>query len=93
MLNSLSPSRYDDYDYAEVNHLLERILKLYIKTVTCSPEKMDPQMFERFWKQFKHSEKVGCVCGAEGRKEEILAGPEPAIIQSVLIGGWGWGQR
>ncbi|XP_060105398.1 sestrin-1-like isoform X2 [Heteronotia binoei] len=50
--------RYDDYDYTEVNHLLERILKLYIKTVTCSPEKMNPEMFERFWKQFKHSEKV-----------------------------------
>ncbi|XP_053130287.1 sestrin-1-like isoform X2 [Hemicordylus capensis] len=50
--------RYDDYDYAEVNHLLERILKLYIKTVTCSPEKMNPEVFERFWKQFKHSEKV-----------------------------------
>ncbi|XP_063169794.1 sestrin-1-like isoform X1 [Candoia aspera] len=50
--------RYDDYDYAEVNHLLERILKLYIKTVTCSPETVDPQMFERFWRQFKHSEKV-----------------------------------
>ncbi|KAJ6653560.1 hypothetical protein lerEdw1_009140 [Lerista edwardsae] len=50
--------RYDDYDYAEVNHLLESILKLYIKTVTCSPEKMNPEMFERFWKQFKHSEKV-----------------------------------
>lgn len=50
--------RYDDYDYAEVNHLLERILKLYIKTVTCSPEKMNSEMFERFWKQFKHSEKV-----------------------------------
>ncbi|KAH0630767.1 hypothetical protein JD844_003960 [Phrynosoma platyrhinos] len=52
------PCRYDDYDYAEVNHLLERILKLYIKTVTCFPEKMNPEMFERFWKQFKHSEKV-----------------------------------
>ncbi|KAM6427423.1 sestrin-3-like isoform 1-T1 [Liasis olivaceus] len=50
--------RYDDYDYAEVNHFLDRTLKLYIKTLTCSPEKMDPQMFERFWKQFKHSEKV-----------------------------------
>uniref|UniRef100_A0A8D2J946 Sestrin 3 n=1 Tax=Varanus komodoensis TaxID=61221 RepID=A0A8D2J946_VARKO len=53
--------RYDDYDYAEVNHFLERILKLYIKTVTCSPEKMNPEMFERFWKQFKHSEKVGAA--------------------------------
>ncbi|KAJ7310372.1 hypothetical protein JRQ81_007283 [Phrynocephalus forsythii] len=50
--------RYDDYDYGEVNHFLERILKLYIKTVTCFPEKMNPEMFERFWKQFKHSEKV-----------------------------------
>ncbi|XP_062820189.1 sestrin-3 [Anolis carolinensis] len=50
--------RYDDYDYAEVNHLLERLLKLYIKTVTCFPEKMNPETFERFWKQFKHSEKV-----------------------------------
>ncbi|NXU54396.1 SESN3 protein, partial [Turnix velox] len=50
--------RYDDYDYAEVNQLLERILKVYIKTVTCYPEKTNSQMFDRFWKQFKHSEKV-----------------------------------
>uniref|UniRef100_A0A8B9D5I4 Sestrin 3 n=1 Tax=Anser cygnoides TaxID=8845 RepID=A0A8B9D5I4_ANSCY len=50
--------RYDDYDYAEVNHLLERMLKVYIKTVTCYPEKTNPEMFDRFWKQFKHSEKV-----------------------------------
>ncbi|KGL76796.1 Sestrin-3, partial [Tinamus guttatus] len=50
--------RYDDYDYAEVNHLLERMLKVYIKTVTCYPEKTKPEMFDRFWKQFKHSEKV-----------------------------------
>nr|XP_060612549.1 sestrin-3-like [Anolis sagrei ordinatus] len=55
---SKSIHTYDDYDYAEVNHLLERLLKLYIKTVTCFPEKMNPEMFERFWKQFKHSEKV-----------------------------------
>uniref|UniRef100_A0A8C3SK10 Sestrin-3 n=1 Tax=Chelydra serpentina TaxID=8475 RepID=A0A8C3SK10_CHESE len=50
--------RYDDYDYAEVNHFLERMLKVYIKTVTCYPEKTSPEMFRRFWKQFKHSEKV-----------------------------------
>uniref|UniRef100_A0A8C5ECZ3 Sestrin-3-like n=1 Tax=Gouania willdenowi TaxID=441366 RepID=A0A8C5ECZ3_GOUWI len=30
--------RYDDYDYGEVNHLLERDLKLYIKTVACFPD-------------------------------------------------------
>ncbi|KAF2984788.1 hypothetical protein EK904_003881 [Melospiza melodia maxima] len=51
--------RYDDYDYAEVNQLLERMLKVYIKTVTCYPEKTNSEMFDRFWKQFKHSEKVG----------------------------------
>ncbi|NWR60956.1 SESN3 protein, partial [Bucorvus abyssinicus] len=50
--------RYDDYDYAEVNQLLERMLKVYIKTVTCYPEKTNSEMFDRFWKQFKHSEKV-----------------------------------
>lgn len=54
-----APHRYDDYDYAEVNQLLERILKVYIKTVTCYPEKTNSEMFDRFWKQFKHSEKVG----------------------------------
>ena len=53
------PHRYDDYDYAEVNQLLERMLKVYIKTVTCYPEKTNLEMFDRFWKQFKHSEKVG----------------------------------
>lgn len=69
----LCSSRYDDYDYAEVNHLLERILKLYIKTVTCSPEKMNSEMFERFWKQFKHSEKVGRGLGGQ---EELWLGME-----------------
>ncbi|KAI5630088.1 sestrin-3-like [Silurus asotus] len=30
--------RYDDYDYGEVNQLLERGLKLYIKAVACYPD-------------------------------------------------------
>uniref|UniRef100_A0A3Q3QN00 Uncharacterized protein n=1 Tax=Monopterus albus TaxID=43700 RepID=A0A3Q3QN00_MONAL len=30
--------RYDDYDYGEVNQLLERDLKLYIKAVACFPD-------------------------------------------------------
>lgn len=59
MTHHCAPRRYDDYDYAEVNQLLERMLKVYIKTVTCYPEKTNPEMFDRFWKQFKHSEKVG----------------------------------
>uniref|UniRef100_A0A8C5LLK0 Sestrin 3 n=1 Tax=Leptobrachium leishanense TaxID=445787 RepID=A0A8C5LLK0_9ANUR len=50
--------RYDDYDYGEVNQLLERSLKVYIKTVTCYPERATKRMYDGYWRQFKHSEKV-----------------------------------
>ncbi|XP_075120519.1 sestrin-2-like isoform X1 [Leptodactylus fuscus] len=50
--------RYDDYDYGEVNQLLERSLKVYMKTVTCHPERVTRQLYNDFWRQFKHSEKV-----------------------------------
>ncbi|XP_075051917.1 sestrin-2 isoform X2 [Mixophyes fleayi] len=50
--------RYDDYDYGEVNPLLERSLKAYMKTVTCHPERVTRQLYNDFWRQFKHSEKV-----------------------------------
>ncbi|XP_007892939.1 sestrin-2 isoform X1 [Callorhinchus milii] len=50
--------RYDDYDYGEVNQLLERSLKMYIKTVACYPEKTTKRMYNGFWRHFKHSEKV-----------------------------------
>ncbi|XP_078094424.1 sestrin-1-like isoform X2 [Mustelus asterias] len=50
--------RYDDYDYGEVNQLLERSLKIYIKTVACYPEKTTKRMYVNFWRHFRHSEKV-----------------------------------
>lgn len=50
--------RYDDYDYGEVNQLLERNLKIYIKTVACYPEKTTRRMYNLFWRHFRHSEKV-----------------------------------
>ncbi|XP_064413994.1 sestrin-3-like isoform X2 [Latimeria chalumnae] len=50
--------RYDDYDYGEVNQLFERSLKVYIKTVTCYPERTTRRMYDSYWRQFKHSEKV-----------------------------------
>lgn len=59
------PSRYDDYDYGEVNQLLERNLKVYIKTVACYPEKTTRRMYNLFWRHFRHSEKVQPV-GEEG---------------------------
>ncbi|XP_051954711.1 sestrin-1-like isoform X1 [Xyrauchen texanus] len=50
--------RYDDYDYGEINQLLDCSFKVYIKTMVCSPEKITKRMYESFWRQFQHSEKV-----------------------------------
>ncbi|XP_055490951.1 sestrin-1 isoform X2 [Leucoraja erinacea] len=50
--------RYDDYDYGEINQLLDRNFKVYIKTVVCSPAKTTKGMYDSFWRQFKHSEKI-----------------------------------
>ncbi|KAG9493340.1 sestrin-1 isoform X2 [Eleutherodactylus coqui] len=50
--------RYDDYDYGEINQLLDRSFKVYIKNVVCSPEKTTKRMYDSFWRQFRHSEKV-----------------------------------
>lgn len=56
------PNRYDDYDYGEINQLLDRSFKVYIKTVVCTPEKTTKRMYDSFWRQFEHSEKVQLVC-------------------------------
>ncbi|KAJ7991668.1 hypothetical protein DPEC_G00286270 [Dallia pectoralis] len=50
--------RYDDYDYGEVNVLLERELKVYVKTVACHPEQTTVSIYSAFWRHFRHSEKV-----------------------------------
>ena len=54
--------RHDDYDYSEVNQLLERGLKAYVKTVTCYPERVTRRDYDSFMREFKHSEKVGILC-------------------------------
>lgn len=50
--------RHDDYDYSEVNQLLERNLKAYVKTATCFPERVSKRDYDSFMREFKHSEKV-----------------------------------
>lgn len=37
---------------------MERSLKVYIKTVTCYPERTTRRMYDSYWCQFRHSEKV-----------------------------------
>ena len=50
--------RHDDYNYGEVNQMLERNLKSYIKTVTCYPERLTKKDYDNVMREFKHSEKV-----------------------------------
>ncbi|MFT7802147.1 sestrin-3-like [Arapaima gigas] len=50
--------RYDDYDYGEVNQLLERELKLYIKTVACYPDPTKSPPCTLHWARLKPGDKV-----------------------------------
>ncbi|XP_075217605.1 sestrin isoform X2 [Lycorma delicatula] len=50
--------RHDDYDYGEVNQLLERSLKAFIKAACCFPERVTKSDYDRVLREFKHSEKV-----------------------------------
>nr|CAG4644863.1 EOG090X07PL [Leptodora kindtii] len=50
--------RHDDYDYGEVNQLLERSLKTYIKSVVCFPERVTRKDYDSILKEFRHSEKI-----------------------------------
>lgn len=51
-------NRYDDYDYGEVNQLLERGLKLYIKAVACYPDSTKNLLCPLPLVSLKASEKV-----------------------------------
>lgn len=58
-LHCLYGIRHDDYDYSQINQLLERNLKLFLKTVACYPEKLswtEPNL--SLMKGFQQSEKI-----------------------------------
>jgi hypothetical protein len=50
--------RHDDYDYREVNELLTRDLKTYIKTVCCFPSRVRKEDQDRVMPEFWRSEKI-----------------------------------
>ena len=50
--------RHDDYDYREVNELLPRDLKTYIKTVCCFPSRVRKEDCDRVMPEFWRSEKI-----------------------------------
>lgn len=49
---------YDDYEYGEVNQLLERDLKLYIKAVACFPDATKTPVRPLSWTPLKTLERV-----------------------------------
>ncbi|XP_028139001.1 sestrin homolog isoform X3 [Diabrotica virgifera virgifera] len=50
--------RHDDYDYGEINALLERALKAFIKSATCYPDRVTKKEYDRVLREFHYSEKV-----------------------------------
>ncbi|XP_052871147.1 sestrin homolog [Anopheles cruzii] len=50
--------RHDDYDYGEVNQLLDRSLKMFIKTACCFPERITKLDYDNVLVELQHSEKV-----------------------------------
>ncbi|XP_004534931.1 sestrin homolog isoform X2 [Ceratitis capitata] len=50
--------RHDDYDYGEVNQLLDRPLKMFIKTACCFPERITTRDYDSILVELQDSEKV-----------------------------------
>ncbi|XP_014098945.1 sestrin homolog isoform X1 [Bactrocera oleae] len=50
--------RHDDYDYGEVNQLLDRPLKMFIKTACCFPERITTKDYDSILVELQDSEKV-----------------------------------
>ena len=50
--------RHDDYDYAQVNELLQRPLKKYIKTLCCFSDRCEADDYNAIMPDFLESEKV-----------------------------------
>ena len=50
--------RHDDYDYGEINQLLDRSLKSFIKTACSFPERIKKQDYDTILTELLDSEKV-----------------------------------
>ncbi|KAL2077168.1 hypothetical protein ACEWY4_026672 [Coilia grayii] len=77
--------RYDDYNYGEVNQLLEKGLKLYIKAVACYPDATKTPLCTLHWAPFKPAEKVHVdLLVMEARLQAELLYALRAITQHMI---------
>lgn len=58
VIQALLGIRHDDYDYGEINALVEKSLKSFMKTACCYPERVTKKVYDRVMREFQHSEKV-----------------------------------
>lgn len=78
--------RYDDYDYGEVNQLLERDLKLYIKAVACCPDATKSPVCPRSMVPLKTSERIHVnLLIMEARLQGELLYALRAITQYMIV--------
>ncbi|KAF7266090.1 hypothetical protein GWI33_020542 [Rhynchophorus ferrugineus] len=57
-IQALLGIRHDDYDYGEINALVEKSLKTFIKSACCYPERVTKKEYDKVMREFQHSEKV-----------------------------------
>uniref|UniRef100_A0A183DMV7 AAA_lid_11 domain-containing protein n=1 Tax=Gongylonema pulchrum TaxID=637853 RepID=A0A183DMV7_9BILA len=57
-IQSLYGIRHDDYNYGEVNVMLSREMKTFIKTICCFPDRTTSALRQSVMVDFKSSEKV-----------------------------------
>lgn len=50
--------RHDDYDYGEINQLLDRNLKTFIKAACCCPDRITKQDYDSILIELVQTEKV-----------------------------------
>lgn len=78
--------QYDDYDYGEVNHLLERNFKLYIKAVACFPDATKASVCPLSWTSLKASEQIHVnLLIMEARLQAELLYSLRAITQYMIL--------
>jgi len=74
--------RHDDYDYREVNELLTRDLKTYIKNVCCFPYRVKKEDCDRVMPEFWRSEKIHVnLMISEARMQAALLYALRAVMQ------------
>lgn len=79
--------RHDDYDYREVNELLDRDLKEYIKAVCCYPDRMTKEDYDNVMREFKYSEKVSVHFGFYRLTSTVHAGHGYLLQQGLIAKG------